>query len=197
LGIHQLPPGELPIPTSVLDPEAQGVTENAPLVGATSGRRAQRRKKSVGRYIEVADTALVETNDDVAAFEVLIDDDPYDEIGSQHPLYAYSATRDPDNMYFHEGMKARDEDEFVKAMQKGVDSHEDGNHWILMLRSKVPVRQGVPVITLERRGGRTLEAWDLHAKTQNRDYFVRRVIYYALASGSTAKQIDKPYYHCG
>jgi hypothetical protein len=56
---------------------------------------------------------------------VLANADPYDDIGSQHPLYALSATSDPDSMYFHEAMKAPDKGNFVEAMKEEVANHEE------------------------------------------------------------------------
>jgi hypothetical protein len=51
---------------------------------------------------------------------------------------AYSASADPDTMYYHEAMREPDSAEFIKAMAKEVQSHTENEVWELVPRSSVP-----------------------------------------------------------
>ena len=45
---------------------------------------------------------------------------------------AFAATSNPDTLYYHEALKAPDRDNFIQAMQKEVQDHEDREHWELI-----------------------------------------------------------------
>ena len=44
----------------------------------------------------------------------------------QDPFYAYKASIDPDTLYLHEAMKAKDWHNFRIAMQKEIDDRMEG-----------------------------------------------------------------------
>jgi hypothetical protein len=50
---------------------------------------------------------------------------PADIEGEQHPMFAYAASVDPDTMFYHEAMREPDSAEFIKAMDKEVQSHTE------------------------------------------------------------------------
>ena len=54
------------------------------------------------------------------------------------PVAFLSKGGDPDTMYLHQAMKAPDRLEFIKAMEKEVESHETNKHWEIIKRSDVP-----------------------------------------------------------
>ncbi len=56
----------------------------------------------------------------------------------QYPMHAYAASADPDTMYYHEAMREPNCAEFIKAMQKEVQSHTKNGVWELVPRSLVP-----------------------------------------------------------
>jgi hypothetical protein len=58
--------------------------------------------------------------------------------GEQHPMLAYAASADPDTIYYHMAMREPDCAEFIKAMQKEVQSHTKNGVWKLVPRSSVP-----------------------------------------------------------
>ncbi len=63
----------------------------------------------------------------------------WDDIeAEQHPMLAYAASADPDTMYYHEAMREPDSAEFIKAMDKEVQSHTENHVWELVPRSSVP-----------------------------------------------------------
>lgn len=70
-------------------------------------------------------------------YEVLHEDDYKLQDEMCDPI-AFKATGDPDNMYYHQALKAPDKDEFLKAIIKEVNDHIDGNHWELVPASEVP-----------------------------------------------------------
>jgi hypothetical protein len=57
---------------------------------------------------------------------------------------AFLAKLDPDILYYHQAMKAKDAKEFCQAMQGEVNSHRENNHWEIIRRNKVP--EGVKVL---------------------------------------------------
>ena len=74
--------------------------------------------------------------------------------GEQHPMLAFAASADPDTMYYHEAMREPDRAEFIKAMQKEVNSHTENGVWELVPRSSVP--EGVKILpavwAMKRKG---------------------------------------------
>jgi hypothetical protein len=51
---------------------------------------------------------------------------------------SFSATSDPDTMYWHQAMQQPDKKEFIKAAEKEVKSHNDNEHFVLMKRLNLP-----------------------------------------------------------
>jgi hypothetical protein len=51
---------------------------------------------------------------------------------------AFSATSDPDTMYWHQAMQEPDKAEFIKAAVSEVKSHVDNQHFTLMRRNDLP-----------------------------------------------------------
>ena len=65
-------------------------------------------------------------------------EDDYALQGKMCDPIAFKATEYPDNMYYHQALRAPDKDEFLKAIIKEVNDHIDGNHWELVPVSEVP-----------------------------------------------------------
>ena len=57
--------------------------------------------------------------------------------------FAFAASKDPDTMYYHEAMKEPDKKEFLKAMEKEVQSHTDNGVWELVRKEDVPNNQKI------------------------------------------------------
>ena len=55
----------------------------------------------------------------------------------QEPM-AYAASTNPDIMYLHEAMKAPDQDQFKRTMDKGLQDHIACKHWEVVPRKEVP-----------------------------------------------------------
>jgi hypothetical protein len=51
---------------------------------------------------------------------------------------SFSATSDPDTMYWHQAMQQSDKAEFIKAAIAEVKSHVDNEHFVLMRRDELP-----------------------------------------------------------
>jgi hypothetical protein len=51
---------------------------------------------------------------------------------------SFSATSDPDTMYWHQAMQQPDKADFLKAAEAEVKSHVDNEHFVLMERSSLP-----------------------------------------------------------
>ena len=50
----------------------------------------------------------------------------------------YAASSDPDILYLHEAMKALDRAQFIKAMEREIKGHEEGNNWVHVPKHQVP-----------------------------------------------------------
>jgi hypothetical protein len=61
---------------------------------------------------------------------------------------SFSATSDPDTMYWHQAMQHLDKKEFIKAAEKEVKSHVENEHFVLMKRSSLP--EGTKVLASAR-----------------------------------------------
>jgi len=57
---------------------------------------------------------------------------------NQQTLKAFAASNDPDILYVDQALRAPDREEFIKAMTKEVQGHEEKGHWRLIKRSEVP-----------------------------------------------------------
>ena len=51
---------------------------------------------------------------------------------------SFKASSDPDNMYYHQAIKAPDKEEFMQAIVKEINDHIEGNHWALIPKEEVP-----------------------------------------------------------
>jgi predicted SnoaL-like aldol condensation-catalyzing enzyme len=104
-------------------------------------QRSNRLRKpswKVWDNIEQGEIALPAAYEVLATyFEPEIADEMMDPI-------AFLAKTDPDTLYNHQAMKAKDAKEFCTAMQGKIDSHCDNEHWEIIKRSKVP--EGVKVL---------------------------------------------------
>ena len=59
-------------------------------------------------------------------------------IMGQDPIYAYKASIDPDTLYLHEAMKAKDWQNFRIAMQKEIDDRMEGENFSIIHKAHVP-----------------------------------------------------------
>ena len=91
-------------------------------------RRFTPRMQAYQEQINSANLAVYEERDDTAIF-----DDPM----QFHPV-AMAATSNPDTMYFDQGMRQPDSEQFVHAVIKEVNDHISRKHWELVPRSAVP-----------------------------------------------------------
>eukprot|EP00980_Cylindrotheca_fusiformis_P019196 scaffold6521_cov93-Cylindrotheca_fusiformis.AAC.4 len=102
----------------------------------TSGLRRSRRQKRIPERFQ---GYLLQRNHAFVAFEALDEFSTLEGADEEDPLFAFAAKAgDPDTMYLHEAMRAPDADEFLKAMKKEVQSHEERGHWELIERKDVP-----------------------------------------------------------
>ena len=99
----------------------------------------------------------------IVAWEILVDQEEQENIPTakqQYELQAQlaeplvnAASSDPDILYLHEAMKALDRAQFLKAMEREIKGHEEGNHWVLVPKQQVP------------KGTRVLDAvWSMRRK---------------------------------
>ena len=51
---------------------------------------------------------------------------------------AYKASKNPDEMYYHEAMKALDSKQFTQAITDEVNIHVEGDHWEMSPTDSVP-----------------------------------------------------------
>jgi hypothetical protein len=65
-------------------------------------------------------------------------DREYDIQGRASDPITFSATSDPDTMYWHQVMQEPDKAEFIKAAVSEVKSHVDNQHFTLMRRDVLP-----------------------------------------------------------
>ena len=125
--------------TITTEPEMRPVVQDP---GFDDGRRrSTRANKAKSRYDREGvwvsmEAKLEEQLPYHVAFETCADFEAENE--AEHPMMAYAASADPDTMYFHEAMKEPDREEFVKAMQKEVESHTANEVWELVPASKMP-----------------------------------------------------------
>jgi hypothetical protein len=68
----------------------------------------------------------------------LFGDREYDIQDRASDPIAFSATSDPDTMYWHQAMQEPDKAEFIKAAVSEVKSHVDNQHFTLMCRDELP-----------------------------------------------------------
>ena len=107
----------------------------APVAEPDDGRRRSGRTRQPSRIMrDLRDGENV-------AFIMEVTDDQMDEFQAQQALsdpIAFKAKSDPDTLYYHEAMQADDREQFTDAMIQEINSHNDNEHWELMLRKDVP-----------------------------------------------------------
>ena len=155
-GVEDEPP---PVPVPEAPPEVHfgADQDNAnpsiphPIEGTHGGTtRSGRRIKVTERARESQDQRGKKWVSWMADFlgraEPPLDDDIYEIFAHQeynmqdratNPI-AFSATSDPDTMYWHEAMREPDRAEFLKAAQAEVKSHVDNKHFVLRERKDLP-----------------------------------------------------------
>jgi Reverse transcriptase (RNA-dependent DNA polymerase) len=127
-------------------------------------------------------------------------------------LYANATSSDPDVMYLHQAMQAPDKIEFIKAMEKEVNSHIEKSNWTIIDRSAVPAHQPVlPAVWAMRRkrdiatqqvykwkarlnihGGKQekgVNYWETYAPVASW-LSIRLIMNIAVLSGWTTRQLD-------
>jgi Reverse transcriptase (RNA-dependent DNA polymerase)/GAG-pre-integrase domain len=99
------------------------------------------------------ETKLPSRYDDFVVYHAASQEDNFLEAHTDymHPI-ALGASSDPDIMYLQEALKAPDRNEFIKAMEKEVNSHMNNHNWQIISRAKVPSNQPVlPAVWAMRR----------------------------------------------
>ena len=155
----------------VLDPTQQQAQEqeppSVPVVSPelheetppTTRTRSGRSVRPTARYQQ----SLAQREQGIVAWEILVDQDEQENIPTSKQQYelqaqlaeplVYAASSDPDILYLHEAMKAPDRAQFLKAMEREIKGHEEGNHWVLVPKQQVP------------KGTRVLDAvWSMRSK---------------------------------
>ena len=124
--------------------------------------RSGRQTKWSRRYIEGVESNLVTTEDE-EYYDALYREDYKIQDEMTNPI-SFSASSDPDTMYYHQAMKEPDRQEFIKAMAKEFNDHCDRGHWKIILKTEVP------------KGQRILDAvWSMKRK---RDIKTRTILKY-------------------
>jgi hypothetical protein len=90
--------------------------------------------------------------DNYVAFEAT----PFDATHESQTTFldpiAYAASSDPDVMYLHEAMQQSDRSEFVRAIEKEVNTHTNNKNWLVVEQDSVPpVNNILPAIWAMRR----------------------------------------------
>jgi hypothetical protein len=103
-------------------PEPVGTPAPQPIVTTQSGRAV----RTPSRYLD--------------SFVARLEYDGSAELQyqEQHPMVVFKATKDPDNLYLDQAMRAPDSADFKKAMLKEVRDHETRGHWVIIRRNEVP-----------------------------------------------------------
>ena len=125
----------------------------------TTTTRSGRAVRPTARYQQT----LAQREQGIVAWEILVDQDEQETIPTAKQQYelqvqlaepiVYAASSDPDILYLHEAMKAPDRAQFIKAMEREIKGHEEGNHWVLVPKHQVP------------KGTKVLDAvWSMHRK---------------------------------
>ena len=107
--------------------------------------------------------SLAQREQGIVAWEIPVDQDEQETIPTAKQQYelqlqlaeplVYAASSDPDILYLHKAMKAPDRAQFLKAMEREIKGHEEGNHWVLISKQHVP------------KGTRVLDAvWSIRRK---------------------------------
>ena len=192
-----------------MQPQPTIHADESPGLGTQEGvRRSTRTRQPTQRMLESVEQeslALAFQHDETMEKELQLQDDMADPI-------AFAASSDPDNMYLHEAMKAPDKKQFMKAMVKEVDSHQDNEHWELKKRSSIPAGKKVlPAVWAMKRkrriATREIYKWkarlNIHGGKQTKgvDYWetyspmvtwnaIRMFMTLAMVNGWHTRQLD-------
>ena len=166
-------------------------------------RRSQRTTRRTQRYQDYL-TSLQDENDAIA--ELAITAKPAITVKTAQ------ANSNPDVMYWHEAMKQKDREEFIKAAQKEVQDHSDNGLWEVVKRKDIPkgalISRGVWSCVRKRRlktrevyKWKSRLAYDGSMQEKGVNYWetyapviqwpvVRFVLTMALTQGWHIKQVD-------
>jgi Reverse transcriptase (RNA-dependent DNA polymerase) len=90
--------------------------------------------------------------DEYVAYETTPFDSSHESPSTFMDPMAYTASSDPDVMYYHEAMQQPDRVEFVRAMSKEITAHTENKNWKIIDRSRVPHGHDIlPAIWAMRR----------------------------------------------
>ena len=155
--------GRLPVAPDI--PPA--LTEETPPSRTT---RSGREIRPTARYQQ----SLAQREQGIVAWEILVDQDEQENIPTAKQQYelqvqlaepiVYAASSDPDILYLHEAMKAPDRDQFIKAMEREIKGHEDGNHWVLVPKHHVPKGTKVLDAVWSMRRKRRIESQEIYKR---------------------------------
>jgi Reverse transcriptase (RNA-dependent DNA polymerase) len=135
-----------------------------------------------------------------------------EQINEINRTMSLAASSDPDILYLHEALAADDKIEFIKAMQKEVESHVNNKNWEIVQRSQIPPdRKVLPAVWAMRRkrdiATRKVTKWkarlNLHGGKQVKgvDYWetyapvaswasIRLIMYVAILKQWETRQLD-------
>ena len=92
--------------------------------------------------------SLAQREQGIVTWEVLVDQDEQEMIPTAQQQYelqmqlvepiVYTASSDPGILYLHEAMGTPDRAQFLQAMECKIKGHEEGKHWVLVLKHQVP-----------------------------------------------------------
>ena len=152
---------ELPVASLVPPP----LEEETPPVTTTRSGRAIR---PTARYQQ----SLAQREQRIVAWEILVDQDEQENIPTAKQQYelqvqlsepiVYAASNDPDILYLHEAMKSPDRTQFLKAMEREIKGHEEGNHWVLVPKHQVPKGTKVLDAVWSMRRKRRIESQEIY-----------------------------------
>ena len=160
---QQLPQQDEELPVASLVPPP--LEEETPPVTTTRSGRAIR---PTARYQQ----SLAQREQGIVAWEILVDQDEQETIPTAKQQYklqmqladplVYAASSDPDILYLHEAMKAPDRAQFLKAMEREIKGHEEGNHWVLVPKHQVPKGTKVLDAVWSMRHKRRIESQQIY-----------------------------------
>ena len=108
-------------------------------ISRVSGRRRMRTKalqKGIDQGLQITSFKTIVAEPE-SYYEALHEDDYVLQEKMMDPI-AFKANGDPDNMYYHQAIRAPDKEDFMKAIVKEINDHINGNHWALIPREEVP-----------------------------------------------------------
>jgi Reverse transcriptase (RNA-dependent DNA polymerase) len=128
---------DIPMESNTVTPSQ---TDTPAIIDAAVRTRAGRTVKPTSRYIE----SQQQRANNIVAYNTAIQDPAlYSEIDRfkdlDHPItYVLKATNDPDTLYLHEALKAKDSEEFKRAMVHEVQQHTNRKHWEPIEKKDLP-----------------------------------------------------------